>query len=97
MYVIRYCDGIYAGIWSDMDGNYCYSSNSNNKCKPKIFKTYAGVKKHLEKLKAKVPFPDEHNFIIEEWSEMDLQIFLDEIGVTLKSNKECSKDVRNLF
>lgn len=82
MYIIKYDqNAIYAGIYSNMDGNYCYDSNSINKKKPKVFKTLNGALNHIDNLINKVPYPDQHNFIIEEWSSEELYEHLISIGI----------------
>lgn len=84
MYVIKYADGIYAGTYSDMDGNYLYSSNYSNMCKPKIFKTIKGAEKHLMNLKNEVVYGNSagvYNFQIVEWSEDELIKHLKYIGM----------------
>lgn len=84
MYVIKYDNEIYAGTYSDMDGIYLYPSSSFNMCKPKIFKTFNGARKHLDNLKNKVIYgnnDDVYNFQIMEWSEDELIKHLRYIGM----------------
>lgn len=84
MYVIKYDDGIYSGIYSDENGDYCYSSNKLNQCKPKVFKTLKGAENHLISLKDKIPFGNDYeayNFKILEWTNNDLEKHLEYIGI----------------
>ena len=82
MYIIKFNrNEIYAGLWSDLDGCYCYSSDLSNKKKPKVFKTIKGAENHIKKLMNKVPDPYEHDFRIEEWTDDDLENHLRIIGI----------------
>lgn len=94
MYVIKYDrNDIYAGFWSNNDGSYCYNSNFTNKKKPKVFKTKKGAENHIMSLIDKVPYPNEHNFRIEEWTDQDLENHLKAIGI--KPFKEMEKSKNN--
>lgn len=91
MYVIKYDEDIYAGIYSDMDGCYLYPSSWVNNQKPKVFKTLKGAEKHLSNLKNKVVYgknADVYNFEIVEWSENDLESHLMSIGVKPGKNDD---------
>ena len=82
MYVIKFnSNDIYAGLWSDLDGYYCYNSDLSNKKKPKVFKTKKGAENHIMSLIDKVPYPTEHNFTIEEWTDKDLENHMKFIGI----------------
>ena len=83
MYVIGYCDGIYAGAYDNANGTYLYSSNHSNKKEPKIFKTLKGAKNHINSLKKKIPFPDTYSFKIREWTDKDYEKYLNYIGIDL--------------
>lgn len=82
MYIIKYeHNSIYAGTWNDIEGAYLYASNSLNKQKPKVFKTLKGVQNHINKLLNKIPYPNESNLRVEEWSDDDLKNHLLSIGM----------------
>ena len=87
MYVINYCDGIYAGTYDNANGTYLYSSNSSNKKEPKIFRTLKGVTNHISNLKKKIPYPDTYNFKIKEWTDKDYEKYLNSIGIDLLETK----------
>ena len=103
MYVIGYCDGIYAGIYNDSEGSYPYSSNPSNKKEPKIFRTLKGVTNHISSLKKKIPYPDTYNFKIKEWTDKDYEKYLNSIGIDLLETKtkqlknEKEKSFSNIF
>ena len=82
MYIIKYDQNeIYAGTWKNLDGSYLYSSNSINRKNPKVFKTFKGAENHLNGLLNKIPYPNESNLRIEEWSDDDLKKHLISIGI----------------
>lgn len=83
MYIISYCDGIYAGTYSNAAGTYLYSSNLSNKKEPKIFKTLKGAKNHINSLKKKISFPDTYSFKIREWTDKDYEKYLNSIEIDL--------------
>lgn len=82
MYILKYDQNeIYAGTWKNLEGSYLYSSNSINRKKPKSFKTFKGAEKHLNGLLNKIPYPNESNLRVEEWSDDDLKNHLLSIGI----------------
>ena len=115
MYVINYCDGIYAGTYDNANGTYLYSSNSSNKKEPKIFRTLKGVTNHISNLKKKIPgnvgivkylmpySTYEHEFLFQ--ADLDTNIVVkafcnaveEEVQSMIRTIKECSKDLKNLF
>ena len=104
MYVIKFDrNDIYAGLWSNLDGYYCYNSDFSNKKKPKVFKTKKGAENHIMSLIDKVPYPEEHGFRIEEWTDEDLENHLKSIGrdpfegKINKQNSKVEKYWKNVF
>lgn len=83
MYVIKFNgNDIYAGLWNDIDGYYCYNSDFSNKKKPKVFKTKKGAENHMNKLKShETRFFYNHDFKIEEWTDKDLENHMKAIGI----------------
>lgn len=93
MYVIKYNQNqVYAGTYRDMDSSYLYDSNYINKIKPKIFKTLKGVQNHLNKLRNRIPYPDDSNLRIEVWSEEDYQNYLISIGLDFLKEKKLNEE-----
>lgn len=84
MYLIKYKDGIYAGIYINKFGPDCYPSDKSNKHKPKIFETWNDAKKHLVYLKKIIPHEeteDYYNFHIIEWLDVNLERYMQSIGL----------------
>lgn len=99
VYIIKYNHNeIYAGIWSNTEGSYCYNSNSSNKKKPKVFKTSKGALNHINNLMGKIPYFDSHNFRVEEWSDADYDGYLISIGINqLKEKAKAEINIKEIY